>query len=295
MLKMINSHFFKIASISLLIAIILSITSIFPWNKMDEAFIFFPEDEQVYFREANTSLELLSKKDSDEYVLEWAFSSETNEPAFLRSDMSLLFENGTFIGARKQSLKDQLFIEEVGTIEGEDSGRYDVITFHHAEVHYSKDKLRSKHTWSQDQLFVVDSPLTPLHSFKEPATDEEVKSKKLLNSIMDQQLTYQLDGLLEEFQINIDEYHYYTLLDLPDFVNYPLPGLTQKETFSIIGQLWEGYYRYYLLGINTFTDETYSPKGNSLPNILLHKDGTHLLLLYETKDGTRQQLFQLIK
>jgi len=262
---------------------------------MDEAFIFFPEDEQIYFREANTALELLIKKDNDEYALEWSFSSETNEPAFLRSDMSLLFENGTFMGARKQSLKDQIFIEEVGTINGEDSGRYDVITFHHAEVHYSNDTLRSKHTWSQDQLYVEDSPLSPLHSFKNPSTEDEERSKKILNSIMSQQLSYQLDGLLEEFNINIADYHYFTILDFPDFINFPLPGLTQKETFSIIGQLWEGFYRYYILGINTFTEETYSPKGNSLPHVLLHKDGTHLLLLYETRDGTRQQLFQLIK
>ncbi|WP_416149373.1 hypothetical protein ACM26V_24535 [Salipaludibacillus sp. HK11] len=295
MIKFINKHFFKIAGLSLSLAIILSFTSLFSWRIMDEAFIFFPEDDQIYFREGNTALELLSKKDNDEYLLEWSFSSETNEPAFLRSDMSLLFENGTFVKARKQSLKDQLFIEEVGTADGEDSGRYDVVTFHHAEVHYPDDMMKSKHTWSQDQLYVIDSPLSPLHSFKKASTDEERQSKQILDSIMDQQLTYQLDGLLEEFNIDLDEYYYFTLLDFPDFIHYPLPGLTQKETFSIIGQLWEGFYRYYILGINTFTEETYSPKGNSLPNVLLHKEAQHLLLLYETKDGKRQQLFQLIK
>ncbi|PYZ94306.1 hypothetical protein CR194_01875 [Salipaludibacillus keqinensis] len=294
MLRLINDHFFKIAITALALAIILSFTSLSSWKSMDEVFIFFPEDEHIFFREAKTNLDLLSKKDNDEYILQWSFASETNEPAFLRSDLSIMFENGAFAAAKKQSLKDQLFIEGVESYDGEDSGRFDVITFHHAETHYEEDIYRSKHAWSQDQLYVVDSPFSQLHAFKEPSSDDESRSKQVLDSIIDQQLSYELDELVEEFQIDVDEYHLFTLLDLPQYMHLPLPGMTEKESFATVGQLWEGFYRYYVLGINTFTEETYSPRGNSIPHILLHKDGTHLLLLYKTKDGSKQQLFQMI-
>ncbi|SER68569.1 hypothetical protein [Salipaludibacillus aurantiacus] len=294
MFKKMNKHFYKIFFFSFTAAVILSFTSFSQWTFMNEVFIFFPEDEQVFFREAKTELDLLSKKDDDEYTLKWSFASETNKPAFLRKDMSILFDNGIFAGARKQSLKDQLFIEEAGTFEGEDSGRYNAITFHHAELHYPEDIYKSKHTWSKDQLYVIDSPLTPLYSFKEADTEEDAQSKKILDSIIDQQMGYVLEGLLEEFQISAEDYYLFTLLDLPDYLNTPLPGLTEKETFAVLGRLWEGLYRYYILGINTFTEESYSPEGNSIPHILLHKEGTHLLILYETKDGSRQQLLQMI-
>ncbi|MCR6106376.1 hypothetical protein HXA34_08795 [Salipaludibacillus agaradhaerens] len=294
MLKKINKHFYKIVFLAFFTAIVLSFTPLSPWRAMNEVFIFFPEDDNVYFKEARTSLELLSKKDDDEYSLRWAFASETNKPAFLRKDMSIVFENGVFKGAKMQSLQEQLFIEEITTFDGEDSGRYDALTFHHAELHYEKDIYKSKHAWSKDHLYVSDSPLAPLSSFKEPLSAQEKESQQLLDTIINQQLDYVLEGLLEEFHINSEEYDVYSLLDLPDYAQTPLPGLNEKETFATLGRLWEGFYRYYILGINTFTEETYSPIGNSLPHVLIHQDGTHLLLVYEMKDGTRQQLLQMI-
>lgn len=296
MIKKINRYFYNIVFISFGVALLLiSLPAFSDWTQNKEAFIFFPEDETIFFKHAKSSIELLNKKDDDEYVLNIAFSSETNKPAFLRKDMSLLFENGTFVHSMKESLKDQLFIEEVGTYDGEDSGRFDSITFHHAETHYSNEQINSKFTWSSDQLYVADSPFSLLHSFHEPSDQNEEKDKEILDSILMQQLSYELDGLLEEFHINGDYYHAFTLLDLPNYQEVALPGLTEKETYATLGKIWESLYRFYVLGINTFTEETYSPYGNSIPHILLHKDGTHLLLLYETKDGSKQQLLQLIQ
>lgn len=295
MIKIINAHFYKIVLISFSFALAIVVLPFFSdWTFNQEAFIYSPEDGSTFFSQAKSSIELSHKKD-DEYVVRFSLASETNKPASLRRDMSLLFENGIFVSAIKQSLREQIFIEEVGTYDGEDSGRYDALTFHHAEIHHLDEQINSKYTWSSDQLYVTGSPFSQLSSFSEATDQNESKSKDILDSVIDQQGSNELEKLVTEFQIDKNDYYVFSLLELPNYKHIPLPGLTEQETYAAIGKLWEDLYRYYILGIDTFTEETYSPVGNSIPHILLHKDGTHLLLLYRTKDGSKQQLLQLIR
>ncbi|SDY54323.1 hypothetical protein SAMN05421736_102222 [Evansella caseinilytica] len=259
-----------------------------------ETFTYFPEDKQAAFSEFASEIQLLELKDENEYILSWGSHSKMDRQVFLLQDISLLYENGTLIGYQNVQKQHTNRVKGSAEFHGEDSGKYQAVSFHYAEVHYPNDVIRSKQAMSTDILYVIDSPLSPIITFKETATSFEKRSKALLEAIIEQQLSYSWDDLIEEYNIDRQQYYLIPLNELIDYQKNPLPSFSMEETAVIIGKLWEGLHRYYLSGINTFTDNAYNPIGNSLPLILLHKNGGHLIVLYETGDRTKQQLLQLI-
>lgn len=262
--------------------------------EMREAIIFFPEDDQVSFVEQGTEIQLLELKDANEYYLEWQYYSLTDTPVYLRQDVSLLFENGMLVDKKWTTSNTKDKIKGKSIFKGEDSGRHEAISFHYAEIHYPEDIIKSKRAMSSDILYIIDSPLSPIMTFKEPNTTMEQRSKELLDSIIDQQLSYVWDGLIEEFQINQGEYLQIPFNEITKYETEPLYTFTMEETSNIIGKLWESLYRHYILGINTFNDKEYDPIGNTLPLILLHEGGDHIIILYETGEQTKQQILQHI-
>ncbi|UCZ54556.1 hypothetical protein LGQ02_07315 [Bacillus shivajii] len=277
-----------------IVAIIFYLFPHFYSTTMREAFIYFPEDDQIEFIDASTNIKLIDTKDENEYYLEWKTASETDKKAYLRQDIGFIFENGVLISTQSEWREKTKKLKNKVTLHGEDSGRYEAITFHFAEVHYPDDIIKSKQIMTEDKHYVIDTPLSPLVDFKKAKSQSEQRGKELLDSIIDQQLTYTVEGLIEQFKINKESYHIFPLTEIAQFQTEPLPSMSQEETNAVIGRMWEGLYRYYLLGTNTFTEETYDPIGNTMPFVFLSKDDTHLLVLYETADKKGQQLLQLI-
>ncbi|MBU9712253.1 hypothetical protein [Evansella tamaricis] len=290
-----NRLFILITTSGLLFAIVLfSYTPWFSSSPMSETFVYFPEDDQLSFTQYETKINLLEIKDENEYYLSWDYQSTTDSSVYLRQDISLLFENGRLVDQQKIQEQHTDHLKGDGVYHGDDSGRHEAITFHYGEVHYPNDIIKSKKAMSSDILYVIDSPLSPLQTFREATSTIERKNKELLDSIIDQQLTYVWDGLMEEYNIDPDQYIKIPFNRLETYLHEPLPMLSKEQSSEIIGKLWEGLYRHYILGINTFNDKDYDPVGNSLPLILLHKGSSHLIVLYETADQTSQQLLQQI-
>ncbi|MDG5788742.1 hypothetical protein QA612_14800 [Evansella sp. AB-P1] len=264
-------------------------------NKTSVTMTYFPEDDQVSFSEKSTEIQLLELKDENEYLLEWRYHSVTDSTVFFRKDISLLFENGSLLGIETDSKQNTDKLNGVSSIHGEDSGRHEAITYHFAEIHYPNDLIKSKFSISSNTLYVIDSSLSPILTFREAKNTMEKRSKELLDSIIDQQLTYIWEGLMEEFQIDQRNYYLIPFNNIDYYVDQPLPSFSREKSTEIIGKLWDGLYRTYISGIDTFNDSTYSPIGSSIPLILLHNEGGHLIILFETADGTKQQLLQHIE
>lgn len=262
---------------------------------MLETISYFPEDEQVDFIEQGTEIQLLELKDENEYYLEWQFYSMTDTPVYLRQDVSLLFENGILMDRKYSVSNTEEKITGKATFQGEDSGRHEAISYHYAEIHYPENIIKSKQAISSDVLYIIDSPLSPILTFREPNTTMEERSKEILDSIIDQQLNYIWDRLIEKFQIKREEYIHIPFNELTDYEHESLPGFTQAETKLVMGKLWESIYKYYILGVDTFDESKYDPLGSTMPLILLHEHGGHMIILYETGYQRKQQLFQHIK
>ncbi|WP_010530991.1 hypothetical protein [Lentibacillus jeotgali] len=252
------------------------------------AITYFPEDEQTRFEETGTILEMISENTRDSYNMAWTSTSVSEQELYLRQDASLLFNNGQLLGVRSKWKEntDTIRIEE--KFSAEDSNYFQAISFHHGEVHYPDDEIKSIHHMTYDQLYVIDSPSTVLESFKTPETDFEQEWARLLDHTTEQQLVYNWKRLMAHFDINEDAYYKIPLTDLYKYNTKPLPSLTQKQTNQIMGQLWEGIYKNYVLNVKNLRGKTVK---SYIPLILFDKRSEHLMVLFEW-NGEKERLIQ---
>lgn len=249
---------------------------------------YFPLDKETSFDHTSTELEMISEVGKDTYELAWKVNSKSVKELYLRQDVSLLFDNGQLRGVQGKWQENTDVIQLKEKLYGEDSSYYQAISFHHGEVHYPDDQIKSIQQMTYDQLYVIDSPNTILESFKKPSDETETEWARLLEQTTHQQLVYSWKQLIHYFQIDSESYTAVPLTHLYKFNTNPLPSFTQEQTNQIMGRLWEGLYKNYILNAkHAEKNQLHS----YVPLILFAKDNTHLLVLYEL-NGQKEKLIQ---
>ncbi|WP_077621504.1 hypothetical protein [Sediminibacillus massiliensis] len=262
------------------------------YEKQDVSVIkYFPPDESQSFSSFSTEINMLSQTDLDEYDIQVISDSTMEAPIYLRQDVSLLYVDGRLKGILSKWKENAQSISQESTIHGEDSSHFQAITLHHGEVHYPDDKIKSIQAMSYDELYVIDSPYSPLESFSKPVNPTQVEWKKTLDHATNQQLSYFWRQLIADYKIPSNSYTIVPLTELYQFQSTPLPNLTQEKTNQVIGQLWEGLYKNYILGVSQSQTET-NPLNTFIPIILFDNNGKHLIVLYRDNRGKNQQLIQ---
>lgn len=252
------------------------------------AITYFPLDEDTSFIYAESKLELSTAKGNDSYEVDWTSNSRTDKEMYLRQDASLLFDNGRLRGVHSKWAQDteSIYLEE--SLLSEDSSYFQVISFHHGEIHYPNDGIKSIHQMSNDHLYVIDSPATPLESFQSPENNDQTEWKRLLDRTTKQQLLHHWHQLFTHFNISSESYLTVPLTNLYRYNNEPLPSMTQEQTNKVIGQLWEGVYKNYIIpATNTENNKLES----YVPIVLFDKTNDHLLVLFEL-NGKKEKLIQ---
>jgi hypothetical protein len=254
----------------------------------------YPIDKFVEFHKASSRLTFHPKKGNDRYKIMLFTNSETNTPAFIRQDISLIYSNGVLIGLLYGGKENLAFFEQHISIKGEGSARYDVLTYHHAEIHHSENEVTSQHAMSQDQAYILSSAFSSSSFFREAKTNTQSHWKRILDYAILEQWTYQWNYLIEYFKIEHGHYEIIPFTQLPVYQTTPFPHFSQAETDKIIGRIWEGIYRHYVLGLNNSLDKPLYQEGSTLPVLLLAKDRSHLKILFRASEGKEVQLIQQI-
>ncbi|UOQ93736.1 hypothetical protein MUO14_01685 [Halobacillus shinanisalinarum] len=259
-------------------------------SSRDQAVIkYFPIDDSHYFTEAATTLTTSDDEDNDE--IKWEIASSSNDSMYLRQDVSLLYVNGRLKGVVNKWKENAQHIEKQTILQGEDSKKYEAISFHHGEIHGKNDEIKSIQTTTTDTLYIIDSPHSKKTAFHKAQSTEEKEWTGKLDHAIDQQLEAQWDELIHHYQIPREKYIHIPLTELTDFSKEdPFPGTTGAEFERILGQLWEGLYKNYVLGIED--SQSKHPIQSYIPLILLDKNGKHLIVLYEDDAGEKHQLIQ---
>jgi hypothetical protein len=259
-----------------------------------ESIMFFPIDPAVQFTQAKTELSLQSKKNDDRYIIDWLVTSNLDRPAYLRQDISLLFANGRLLATQsKWKENGQMLIQEK-KIEQKDSRLFQAISYHQGELHNNND-IRSSQKMSGDRLYVIDSPFMPLQSFRTPRSPSEKEWEQTLNKTTKALLEYTTKKASDHFSLQKDQYYHLYLPELIAYNEQPFMDLTLEQTERMIGNLWEGLYKNYFLGIKKRNGTTVSPIGSTIPLILISKDYRYLLVITETADGEPIRLIQLLQ
>lgn len=243
---------------------------------------YFPIDEQITFEQAETTLNM--NKDIQKVV--WNVNSTSSEKAYLRQDVSLLYDNGKIKGVLSKWREQTKRIELVNYFPIGRSGLLQAISFHHAEIHRGND-INSIQQMTQAKLHYVEDENT-LFSFHTPHSPKEKEWKKVLHKQMDKQLKIHWDDLTQHLHINQEEYLLIPLTELDQYEDKTFPNRSEEETKQIIGQLWEGLYKNYII---SFSENENRNSESYIPLIMLAHDNSHLLVVYEL-NGQKQKLLQ---
>jgi hypothetical protein len=258
--------------------------------KVQESITFFPIDPSVTYKTAQTSLTLLGKK-----TLIWRIDSTLNRSAYLRQDAGFLYSNGRLLDELSGWKQNTKRIEQEKHIVTNRNTLFEAITFHHAELHEKGGRIFSSQAMSSDQLYVINSVSNIQYSFRTPATKEQNLLKQKLDEETERMLQYSWNKGIRHFSIHLGDFQAFPLNLFNNRSKKGLPGFTKEETDRVIGNLWEGLYKNYLLGIKKADGTTISPIGSTIPLILLADNKTHLLVLTETKNGEPILLRQRIE
>jgi len=257
------------------------------YNQTTTTMKYFPIDESTFILDAFTELQYDSKED----IVNWTVHSSSSDQVYLRQDVSLVYQNGMFKGIQSKWKNNETFIEQNEVIPFKDDTLLQSITFHHGEVHHNnnQDQITSMQQMTDASLYLIRENAT-VHHFREPSTSKEKKWQEKLTKKTTQQLQTHLDTLLDFHQITIDNYDAIPLHELSKYNDQPLPNLNMDITSKVIGQFWEGFYNNYITLLMSYKKEI---PPHYMPFILVAKDQSHLLVLYEM-DGEKEKLIQHI-
>ncbi|MEH7492781.1 hypothetical protein [Neobacillus niacini] len=234
--------------------------------KAQESITYFPIDPNVTFKTAQTTLTLMNQANT----ILWKEHSTLDRKAYLRQDAALLYANGRLLETLWNWKQNTAVLQQERRIKLDKSKLLQAITFHHAELHEKEDQIYSSQAMSSDQIYFI----------KDAA--DEANIKKQLDQQTERMLQLSWNKGIRHFAINLKNYHALPLSQFNELAKDVLPGFTKSETGAIVGNLWEGLYKNYILGIKKADGTSENPKGSTLPLILIAKDKTHLLVLTET-------------
>lgn len=250
---------------------------------------YFPIDENISFEKAATSL-TLSPETMDKMRLEWKTTSQSDQVCYLRQDISLLFANGKLKGVKTKWEDHTDIVNMEENLSANKNKRLEAISFHHGEIQYSNTDIKSIQQTSFDYLYIIESPTGKLTSFREPHTKINQAVKQKIDKETNKDLLTHWNKLAAYYNISFDDYLVIPLLSLYKYNDQPLPNMTVKQTERILGQLWEGIYKNYVLPAT----ET---KSNHItgfePIILLDKNQAQILVLFEL-NNQKEMLIQKI-
>jgi hypothetical protein len=246
--------------------------------KAQESITYFPIDPNVTFKTAQTALTLMNQANT----ILWKEHSTLDRKAYLRQDAALLYANGRLLETLWNWEQNTAALQQERRIKLDKSKLLQAITFHHAELHEKEDQIFSAQEMSSDQIYFITDAA------------DEVNIKKQLDQQTERMLQLSWNKGLRHFAINLKNYHALPLSQFNELAKDVLPGFTKSETGAIVGNLWEGLYKNYILGIKKADGTSENPKGSTLPLILIAKDKTHLLVLTETASGEPILLRQMM-
>ncbi|PLT34710.1 hypothetical protein [Bacillus sp. V5-8f] len=248
-----------------------------------ETIIFFPLDPSIQFDEASTALR--ANQGNGSYSISWSEESVLNMEAYLRQDISLLYKNGKLASVLKDWKQDAKLIQQAESFPVEESSLFQTVTFHYAEVHTPESKIFSAQRLTEDKLYVIRSPYSAFQSFLQPISTEQHEWKEVLEQTARSIIMESLNQAASAFGIDRNRYRVAPLTDLRAKQGNLLSGYTESKQDEIIGKLWEGLYRNYVLGIRHDNGSELSPLGSTVPLLLVALDKKELLVVFTASDG----------
>ncbi len=263
---------------------------------------YFPLHPEYIFETADSYLSIKEEK-GETYVIRLDTISQTNHPAYLRQDISLLFQDGILIAQNHDWIQDADTLIHSLEHRSRYNHLFEAVTYHHAEFHDpggEESDITIQQAMSSDYLYVASSKFGGTHHFHHPQTEKKIRWKEVIDRGINNHLLFEWRQAMKEFDIDQNEYFMIPLTRLPSYgVKEDLPAIAGEKQAEVIGNLWEGLYHEYVLGQSG--DPASPPSspadaalGSGIPLILIDKKGDHIRVIYRGSDGKYHQLYQRV-
>ncbi len=253
---------------------------------------FFPFNAEAKFSEANTSLTMREpEKNKNKYEVVLNVSSVLDRKAYLRQDMSLLFQNGRLVDLLKSWKQDTSIMNQTLIVEGYESSLFEAVTIHYAEIH-EDDTPTSTFKTTDAAQYVISSRFGPIKSFQTPENEEQKDWAFTLRSVANSRLAKVLDRYIDKTQIDLSNYTVMPITQLADKKEDLLSEYTELEQRAIIEKLWEALYSIYVTGIKKQDGTIIDPIDSTIPLILREKQSSRLILIIQDKTGNLHEFYQ---
>lgn len=260
----------------LIIAIYFVMTNL----ETEQAITYFPINNKYTFDQAESNLILIAESPRSS-LIEWEVRSSSDKKHYLRQDVSLLFTNGTLTAVLNKWAQHTKTIEQKKELTIQPNTLVETISFHHAELH-EDETITSIQTMSQDQLYHFDD-----EPFKKANTAAQKQKEQELKSDINLLLQTDWNELIDYFNIDQKDYISIPFLDIIHIKEKYLDQFSPDTRERIIGQLWEGLYKNYIL--QAIEKESHE----FMPLILLANDRTHILVLYKINNEKHKLIQQI--
>ncbi|WP_062355863.1 hypothetical protein [Bacillus kwashiorkori] len=262
-------------------------------HKVSESITYFPIDETITFTDAKTEIKATKEKENT-IKLEVHTFSNSDQETFLRQDITFIYQNGRLIGSSNQWRENSKLLKQRKKITLKEPSLIEALSFHHAEIH--KDgNIFSAQSISNDKMYVFFQNNKGSYYFNTAGNDLEKIWQEKLDARANKVIMDSLKKATDTFQLNLDYFTVLSLMDLPNYATKPLPNFSQQQTNKLIGQLSEGIYKNYFLGIRKKDGTFIKPLGSTIPFILLSKNKQSIYVVFETKEGESILLKQTIQ
>lgn len=245
--------------------------------KAEMTLTYFPIDEEQQFSSTKSSLTPIEQMKT----IEWLSESYSDDILYLRQDISLLFTNGHLIGVLNKWAQHVNHIRQNKQLNVKPDTMLTTISFHHGERHHN-DQITSIQQMTSDTLYVFKQKA--IHT---PNTTDEQKKITSLEEKVNKKLTTHGNELMDFYKIERNLYTQIPLTKLQNVRDYFPTSISDESINRIVGQLWEGLYKNYVLPAIEMKAT------DIMPIILLANDYSHLQVLY-TLNGEKMQLIQQI-
>ncbi|MGG3941369.1 hypothetical protein ABEV54_08005 [Peribacillus psychrosaccharolyticus] len=280
----------RVVYMAIIMAVIISFL-LYTYQPAKETINFFPIDPSLSFQSASTHL--TASESGKRYNLALRVESSLKEPVFLRQDIALLYKNGKLIKVLRDWKQNTAYLSQEDRQKQSESGIFQNVSFHFAEAH-PNNKYTSVQTMTDAHLYIIHSKTDPFQSFANPISNDQGEWKTALDRNLEAVTQHALTNGLNAFKLDEKRYTVLPLTSLPSehktfFASFP-PARQQE----IIGRLWEGLYKNYILGIKKEDGTVVEPQNSTIPLLLLDSNHRELFILLTAGDGTplllKQQL-----
>lgn len=242
---------------------------------------FFPINQKIVFTDLGSDLQIYQK--NSKFVVTADTWSKTSEKVYLRQNVILLFENGYLVNLDFPWKQNTDWLITKIEFDLNKDALLTLLSFHHAEIH-DDDIITSKQAITSDKKYVFYNK-NSWEIFKEPQSEEQRLQKMKLDAAYKKQRELLLEQAIRELNINKSNYEIFDL-DVFSLSSKPSKYISEEQMERVIGGIWEGLYRSYILEYYNKLNQ-YSPP---MPWILVDRNKTHLLVVFQLPNGTFEKL-----